>query len=883
MDAALMVSVPLLGLALVLLSFPEHASLNRVFDNTSGTVYLGSAFVKEALQRAIELTDAAYAHTSERVKKSLSEGALRPSDLLAQFKQTEARTRTQIRAAELLDNTVELIREMVYTHTMVQPNPHELLSEADVENLLQVTGCSAELQTPSCESDCLSERYRSITGECNNRQHPRWGAANIPYSRWLPPEYEDGWGTPRGWDSEHTYHNVTMPPVRLVSQDVLFTHNDNISLDSTLSHLLVEWGQWIDHDMVLTPQSPSTAAFRTGADCTHTCSRDAPCFPIQIPLSDPRSGVQSCMPFFRSAPSCVAGLSHGHREQLNAITSFVDASMVYGSSTSLSSALRNHSSPLGLMSLNSQHSDQDLDYMPFLPRLQAHLDPCGPRNSTPSGAWDRSKRRENTTSCFQAGDSRANEHLGMIALHTLFLREHNRLVKELHLLNPHWSPDTLYQEARKIMGAIHQILTWEHYLPRVLGESATARLLPPYKGYDPEVDPSVVNVFAAAAFRFAHVTVQPVVTRLGPGYTANSQHPPLPLHHSLFASWRVVQEGGIDPVLRGLLLSPAKLQTPGQMMVEELTERLFQAQGGMPLDLGALNLQRGRDHGLPGYASWRRFCSLSVPNTTSELAEILSNFTLAHKFQLLYGTPHNIDVWVGAISEPALPGGRVGPLLSCLLARQFRALRDGDRFWWEREGVFTSAQRRHLHAVSLSRIICDNTHITHVPTDPFSRTERPEDMLACSHPLISHLDLSPWKEADTDLRCGPIPRVQSGYSMLCDSVVLYQCHAGFKLLGSSSVSCDPNSQQWSPAPPTCKDINECEEQTSPCPQNLECLNIAGSFICSEATSLSAVSVVTALIVVVGGVAVLLLMMFCYRRYFPKKEDLVNAGCCHGKN
>lgn len=55
------------------------------------------------------------------------------------------------------------------------------------------------------------------------------------------------------------------------------------------------------------------------------------------------------------------------------------------------------------------------------------------------------------------GDSRANEHLGMIALHTLFLREHNRLVAELHLLNPHWSPDILYQEARKIMGAIHQV------------------------------------------------------------------------------------------------------------------------------------------------------------------------------------------------------------------------------------------------------------------------------------------------------------------------------------------------------------------------------------------------------------------------------------------
>lgn len=222
----------------------------------------------------------------------------------------------------------------------------ELLSEGDTKDLLQVTGCSAELQRPGCDSGCLSERYRSITGECNNRsaltqthtlwfnnsnnlsfflfdicasavfpsrlrKHPRRGAANIPYSRWLPPEYEDAWGTPRGWDPEHTYHNATLPPVRtlqrlhpppcqpprlqrvavlsfqvrLVSQEVLFTHNGNISLDASLSHLLVEWGQWIDHDVVQTPQSPSTAAFRTGADCTRTCSQDTPCFPIEVQLT----------------------------------------------------------------------------------------------------------------------------------------------------------------------------------------------------------------------------------------------------------------------------------------------------------------------------------------------------------------------------------------------------------------------------------------------------------------------------------------------------------------------------------------------------------------------------------------------------------------------
>uniref|UniRef100_A0A673JIP2 Eosinophil peroxidase n=1 Tax=Sinocyclocheilus rhinocerous TaxID=307959 RepID=A0A673JIP2_9TELE len=766
---------------------------------------------------------------SIRVKTSVSDGSVRPSDLLAMFKQTGPKTRTHITSAEFLDNTVELIREMVYTHSMDKPDLTELLSAKDMETILQVTGCSSETLRHVCKSDCVSKRYRTITGHCNNRyiENPQWGAANTPYARWLSPEYEDPRGAPRGWNPQHTYHNHTLPPVRVVSQEVLYTHNENISLDMSLSHLLVEWGQWIDHDLTLTPQSPSTAAFKTGADCTRTCSRDTPCFPIQIPLSDPRTGTQSCMPFFRSAPSCTVSL--GHREQLNAITAFVDANMVYGSSDGLAATLRNLSSPLGLLAVNQFHSDQGLGFMPFLTRTQLNLDPCETvqRLNTSLG---------NRSFCFQAGCrhfSDLTKACAFILLKHLYTASNAAQPIRIKDRNSPFYKFTVFMHVSDLLNLVWKILTWDHYLPRVLGRSANLALMPPYKGYDTAADPSISNIFSTAAFRFAHVTVHPVVNRLGPDYRLSPEHPALPLHHSLFASWRVVQEGGIDPVLRGLLLSPAKLQTADQMMVEELTERLFQAQGGLPLDLAALNLQRGRDHGLQGYSAWRELCGLFAPANESDLAGILGNVVLARKLLHLYGTAKNIDVWVGAISEPALPGGRVGPLLACLIAKQFKALRDGDRFWWQNEGVFSSVQRDALRTTSLSRIICDNTHIRLVPFDPFAHTLHPDDLLPCTR--IGYMNLSAWRETDTGISdrkdennhiillfyvgysycpniwvsfsdpvCGAVPRLNLGFSVLCESAVMYQCPTGYLLQGATQITCDPNTHQWTPQTPTCQ-------------------------------------------------------------------------------
>ncbi|KAM6461042.1 LOW QUALITY PROTEIN: eosinophil peroxidase-like [Liasis olivaceus] len=187
----------------------------------------------------------------------------------------------------------------------------------------------------------------------------------------------------------------------------------------------------------------------------------------------------------------------------------------------------------------------------------------------------------------------------------------------------------------------------------------------------------------------------------------------------------------------------SKLMKQNQMMVEELQEHLFEQIGNIGLDLSALNLQRGRDHGLPGYNAWRRFCGLSDPSNEAKLAAVLRNPKLA-KFINLYGTPENIDIWIGAMAEPFVPNGRVGPLLACLIGSQFRKLRDGDRYWWENRGVFTPLQLRALKRDSFSRVICDNTHIKEVTRSIFKMTSYPSDFVNCCR--IPSLDLSAWKE-----------------------------------------------------------------------------------------------------------------------------------------
>ncbi|XP_043942125.1 eosinophil peroxidase-like [Protopterus annectens] len=698
----------------------------------------------ECLQEAMQLVDSAYKYTRDINKQKLLKKSVSPANLMAFSRQPVAETRTASRAAEYMHVAMDLIQQRLLRRPKRSFNATDLLTQAELNTVAQISGCAAQTLPKTCTSDCWTTQYRTFSGECNNLKNPRLGAVNTPFARWLPAQYEDNISMPKGWTPGKLYSGFTLPLVRHISNMILNT--TVIPADLQDNHAFVDWGQWIDHDIDFTPQTASVRTFSDGMDCEASCAKKSPCFPIQVPPGDPRiNDTNICIPFYRSSPVCGSGElgslfgEPNTREQINGLTTFIDASMVYGSTPSMALRLRNMSNDLGLLAVNQNYTDDGLALPPF--NYQS-TNPC-PLNH---------KISKNLSSdgipCFLAGDGRANEHLALMSLHALFLREHNRLAKVMKLINPQWDGNTTYHEARKIMGAIQQIITYRDYVPRVIGTEAMQKYLPNYTSYNESVDPRISNVFATAAFRFGHVTIQPIMQRLNDDYKENIQYPNILLHFSHFATWRIILEGGIGPVIRGFLASSAKLQTQDHMMNTELRDKLFQVTSAVALDLASLNLQRGRDHALPGYNDWREFCNLSRAHNVSELAAIINNTDLAQRLVSLYGSPDNIDVWLGGLSEPFVENGRVGPLFACLIGLQFAKLRDGDRFWWQNESVFTPEQREALKNVSLSRIICDNTHIQLVPPEAFTFYPNLEGFVNCSK--IPEVNLSAWKDYNSD-------------------------------------------------------------------------------------------------------------------------------------
>ncbi|XP_006181472.2 lactoperoxidase isoform X2 [Camelus ferus] len=681
-----------------------------------------AAAMSEAVRQVKVHVNKAFLDSRTRLKAAMSSEVPTTRQLSEYLKHAKGRTRTAIRNGQVWEESLKRLWQKVTQTNITDPS-------LDLTALSWEVGCDVPVSVVKCDKN---SPYRTITGDCNNGRHPALGAANQALARWLPAEYEDGLSLPFGWTRGKRRNGFPLPLAREVSNKIVGYLNEEGVLDQNRSLLFMQWGQIVDHDLDFSPDTELGSSEYSKAQCDEHCIQGDNCFPIMFPRNDRKVMTQGkCMPFFRAGFVCPNPPYQSlAREQINALTSFLDASLVYGSEPSLASSLRDLSSPLGLMAVNQEFWDHGLAYPPFVNKKPS---PCEVINTTAQ------------VPCFLAGDSRASEQILLATSHTLLLREHNRLARELKKLNPHWDGEKLYQEARKILGAFMQIITFRDYLPIVLGDEMQ-KWIPPYRGYNKSVDPRISNVFTFA-FRFGHLEVPSTMSRLDENYQPWGPEPELPLHTLFFNTWRIVKDGGIDPLVRGLLAKKSKFMSQKRMMTGDLRNKLFQPPYTIHgFDLAAINIQRCRDHGMPGYNSWRGFCDLSQPQMLKELHAVLKNKKLAKKLLDLYRTPDNIDIWLGGIAEPQVKRGRVGPLLACLLGRQFRQIRDGDRFWWENPGVFTKKQQKSLQKMSFSRLVCDNTHITKVPLHPFQANSYPHGFVDCS--AIDKLDLSPWASVE---------------------------------------------------------------------------------------------------------------------------------------
>ncbi|XP_052775467.1 peroxidasin homolog isoform X2 [Mya arenaria] len=722
------------------LGFARHSIRLQVNE---AVYHPGDEFVNNAIQTATDRVDAAINST----RAELFETGRRHSvqELLSLFRYPSADSLQLARAEEIFEETLEIIHRHVaeghaYNLSGSELTYQEIVSPAHLNLIANMSGCFRRTLPQKCTNMCFHKKYRTLDGTCNNLQHPSWGSANSALQRLLPPHYENGFNAPKGWTRGRLYNGVHLPSPRLVSSLMMST--EVVSTDHSETHMLMQWGQFIDHDIDLTPQSVSQHIFNDGRRCNETCENSFPCFPIPVPPSDQRVHGQSCLGFHRSSATCNTGTTSiffktfAHRQQLNALTSYIDGSQIYGSSDDLAERLRdiNHDEGLLLVGSLSQQGKRLLPY-----------DFTGIIG--PADCQIESGKRY--IPCFLTGDSRANEHLGLTAMHTIWMREHNRIASDLKDMNPHWDGNMLYHEARKIVGALIQHITYTEWLPKIIGPEGM-KMLGEYKGYDPTLDASVTNEFATAAMRFGHSLVQPMLFRL------NSSFQPIPegniaLHKAFFSPYRLVEEGGIDPILRGFFSQGAKMRMPHEIMNTELTERLFSLANRIGQDLASLNIQRGRDHGLPFYNEYRKMLNLSEARSFDDLQGEVQDKETRDSLQLLYRHVDNIDLFVGGMAETPLPGSKIGPTFTNILVDQFRRLRDADRFWYENPMVFKPDQVVQLRQSSLARVICDNSDaITQVQRDVFSMVTSRDEYLSCRD--IPQVDLKMWSDCCMD--CG---------------------------------------------------------------------------------------------------------------------------------
>jgi len=506
--------------------------------------------------------------------------------------------------------------------------------------------------------------FYSITGVGNNLGNPSWGSVNVDLLRFVASAYADGRSAASGG---------SRPNARALSNALSTQSEDAPENNRQMSDFLYVFGQFLDHDIGLST----------------TASESMPiAVPSGDPFFDPAGTGTKRMPLSRSAFNPASG-TNNPRQQTNTITAFIDGSQVYGSDAARAAALRTFSA--GKLKTSAGNM------MPF------NTEGLPNANDAHFVADSR---------LFLGGDVRSNENVELTSIQTLFLREHNRQAAAIAANSPSLSDEQIYQQARRIVIGELQAITYNEFLPALLGRGA----MPSYRGYRPNVNPGIANEFSTAAFRFGHSMLDGEIGRLNDDGSETPQGP-IPLRNAffnptVFDTSLPNHQGDIDPFLKSA--ASGNTQEVDLMIVDDVRNFLFGAPGSGGFDLAALNIQRGRDHGLADYNTVR--AAYGLPRVTS-FAQISSNPATAAALQAAYGSVSNIDLWAGGLAADHTARGSLGALFTRIVVNQFARLREGDRFYYENS--LRGWQLDYVRRATLARVIKANTALTSIQPNAF--------------------------------------------------------------------------------------------------------------------------------------------------------------------
>ena len=537
------------------------------------------------------------------------------------------------------------------------------------------TASAHNCNTTCVETTCTDTNIRTYNGTCNNLQNPMWGASASIFQRLSPANY----------DENGEMQNFVNP--RMIS-NIICNQSDDIPDARGLSSYMYSWLQFIDHDITIVAESEEEIE-------------------VPVPLGDqffdPFWTGEASLPFLRSLPFEIDGV----REHENELTSWIDGSMVYGSDESRANWLRTMTDG----KLKTSTSDKHGDLLPFN-TLTGEFDGEIDLNAPPM-AGNRNRDGDLIVS-YVAGDVRAAEQPTLTALHTIFVREHNRICEELK--NAGYTNDEhMYQFARAKVVGIIQSITYNEALPALgLPNFGSAQ-------YNPNLNPTLSHEFSTAAYRLGHSmlpTFIPIVDEnceaAEYSFRGTTVTGEISLRNAFF-NLEVVWNNGLEGILKGLQTQTQ--QEIDNFVIDDVRNFLFGAPGSGGLDLATLNIQRGRDHGLSDYNTIRE--SIGLQRYT-DFAQITSNVELQEKIAQAYnGDINKIDAWVGMISEDNLPNASIGETLSKILYDQFKILRNGDRFWFQRNPIL-QGHKYEIKKTRLADVIMRTTNVRHLENVFFS-------------------------------------------------------------------------------------------------------------------------------------------------------------------